>query len=71
VQVWVIQILNGLSYGLLLFLLAAGLTLSFGLLRAVNLSHGSYYLLGGYIGLLVSKATGNFWASICCSPPES
>lgn len=63
-QVWVIQILNGLSYGMLLFLLAAGLTLTFGLLRAVNLSHGSYYLLGGYIGLLVSKATGNFWIAL-------
>src|SRR5919202_4363692 len=49
---------------MLLFVLAAGLTLSFGLLRAVNLSHGSYYLLGGYIGLLISRATGNFWLAI-------
>jgi branched-chain amino acid transport system permease protein len=49
---------------MLLFVLAAGLTLSFGLLRAVNLSHGSYYLLGGYIGLLVARSTGSYWLAI-------
>jgi len=59
-----IQVLNGVSYGMLLFLLAAGLTLTFGLLRVVNLTHGSYYLLGGYFGLMIVKATGNFWLGI-------
>jgi branched-chain amino acid transport system permease protein len=63
-SLWIIQILNGVSYGCLLFLLAAGLTLTQGLLRVVNLTHGSYYLLGGYFGLMVVKATGNFWLGI-------
>src|SRR5579862_8186498 len=63
-SLWIIQILNGVSYGCLLFLLAAGLTLTQGLLRLVNLTHGSYYLLGGYFGLMVMKATGNFWLAI-------
>jgi branched-chain amino acid transport system permease protein len=58
--VWVIQVLNGVSYGMLLFLLAAGLTLTFGLLRIVNLTHGSFYLLGGYVALAVVTATDNF-----------
>jgi branched-chain amino acid transport system permease protein len=63
-SLWIIQTLNGVSYGCLLFLLAAGLTLTQGLLRVVNLTHGSYYLLGGYVGLLVVKATGNYWLAI-------
>ena len=57
---WAIQVLNGASYGMLLFLLAAGLTLTFGLMRIVNLTHGSFYLWGGYIGLKVVDLTGNF-----------
>ncbi len=57
---WVIQLLNGLSFGMLLFLLAAGLSLIFGLMRVLNLAHGSYYLLAGYIGLTVSRLTGSF-----------
>lgn len=63
-SVWAIQILNGLSYGMLLFLLAAGLTLTFGLLRIVSLVHGSFYLLGGYVGLMVVVATENFWLGL-------
>ena len=63
-SLWTIQILNGVSYGCLLFLLAAGLTLTQGLLRLVNLTHGSYYLLGGYFGLLTVKATGSYWLAI-------
>ena len=59
-----IQLLNGISYGFLLFLLAAGLTLIFGLMRIVNLAHGSYYLLAGYLGYSVSKLTGGFTLAI-------
>jgi branched-chain amino acid transport system permease protein len=55
-----IQVLNGVSYGMLLFLLAAGLTLTFGLLRIVNLTHGSYYMLGGYVGFVAIRYTGSF-----------
>jgi len=62
-----VQVINGLSYGMLLFLLAAGMTLGFGLLRIINLAHGSYYLLGGYIGIEVAQATGSFWLALVAS----
>jgi branched-chain amino acid transport system permease protein len=54
------QALNGLSFGALLFLLASGLTLIFGLMRVANIAHGSYYLLGAYVGLSVMRWTGVF-----------
>lgn len=59
-NIWAIQILNGISYGMLLFLLSAGLTLTFGLMKIINLTHGSYFLLGGYVGLSVERLTGSF-----------
>ena len=59
-QFWLIQSFNGISYGALLFLLASGLTLIFGVMRIVNLSHGAYFLLGGYIALSVIWATGSW-----------
>src|SRR5215475_1958631 len=59
VTFWAVQLLNGLSFGMLLFLLAAGLSLIFGLLRILNLAHGSYYLLGAYVALSVIRATGS------------
>lgn len=54
------QLLNGLQYGVLLFLLAAGLTLVFGIMSFVNLAHGSLYMLGAYAGALAYGATGSF-----------
>lgn len=60
-QFWLIQIFNGISYGALLFLVGSGLSLIFGVMRIVNLSHGSYFLWGGYIALSVIWATGS-WA---------
>jgi branched-chain amino acid transport system permease protein len=57
---WLIQIFNGVSYGALLFLLASGLTLIFGVMRIVNLAHGSYFLLGGYVALSVIGSTGSW-----------
>ena len=57
---WITQLLNGISFGMLLFLLAAGLSLIYGLMRILNLAHGSYYLLGGYVGLTVVSVTGSF-----------
>ncbi len=56
---WFFQLLNGLSFGMLLFLLAAGLSLIFGVMRILNLAHGSYYLLGAYVALSVVDATGS------------
>ncbi|MVA99004.1 branched-chain amino acid ABC transporter permease [Nitratireductor sp. CAU 1489] len=61
---YTIQILNGLSLAMLLFLIASGLSVIFGLMRIINLAHGSFYLLGGYFGLSVLNQTGNFWLAI-------
>ena len=63
-QFWVVQIFNGVSYGALLFLVGSGLSLIFGVMRIVNLSHGSYFMLGGYIALSVINATGSWALSI-------
>jgi branched-chain amino acid transport system permease protein len=57
---WIIQAFNGISYGALLFLLASGLSLIFGVMRIVNLAHGSYFLLGGYLALTVIGMTGSW-----------
>ena len=54
------QLLNGLQYGVLLFLLAAGLTLVFGIMSFVNLAHGSLYMVGAYAGALAYGASGSF-----------
>ena len=58
------QILNGVAFGMLLFLLAAGLSLMFGLMGVVNLAHGAYFMVGGYVGLTVLEATGSFLLAI-------
>lgn len=57
---FITQCLNGLSYSMLLFLVAVGLTLIFGLMDVLNLSHGSLFMLGGYIGLSVALRTESF-----------
>ena len=62
------QALNGLAYGVLLFLLSVGLTLIFGMLDVVNLAHGSFYMLGAYAGLVLIAATGNFWLALILAP---
>ncbi len=61
---WVIQVFNGISYGALLFLLAGGLSLIFGVMRIVNLSHGSYFMLGGYVALTVIWTTDSWVLAI-------
>ena len=58
---WLLQTFNALSYGALLFLLGSGLSLIFGVMRIVNLAHGAYFLLGGYVALSVIWSTGS-WA---------
>lgn len=60
----VLQAVNGISFAALLFLLASGFTLSFGLMRVVNMAHGAYYLLGGYVGLTLAERTGSFAVAI-------
>ena len=61
-------IVIGLSMGMLLFLLAAGLTLIFGMLRVINFAHGSFYMLGAYLAFQVVNVTGNFWAGLIAAP---
>lgn len=61
---WSIQVLNALSLAMLLFLLSAGLSIIFGLMRIINLAHGSFYLLGGYVALSVIAFTGSFWLGL-------
>ena len=63
-ETFVLHVLNGVTFGALLFLLASGFTLIFGLMRITNMSHGGLYLLGGYIGLTVLRATGSFWLAL-------
>lgn len=60
-QFWVIQTLNSLALGGLLFLLAAGFSLIFGLMRIANLTHGAFYMLGAYIGVSILKVIPNLW----------
>jgi branched-subunit amino acid ABC-type transport system permease component len=62
------QAVNGLAYGVLLFLLSVGLTLIFGMLDIVNLAHGSFYMLGAYAGLAALSATGSFWLAALAAP---
>jgi len=61
---WLIQAFNGISYGALLFLVGSGLSLIFGVMRIVNLAHGSYFLLGGYVALSVIWVTGSWVLAI-------
>jgi branched-chain amino acid transport system permease protein len=57
---FIILILNGLTQAAILFVLGSGLTLAFGLMKVVNLAHGAFYMLGGYIGYSVLKSTGSW-----------
>jgi branched-chain amino acid transport system permease protein len=61
---WLVQAFNGVSYGALLFLVGSGLSLIFGVMRIVNLSHGAYFLWGGYIALSVIWTTGSWLLAI-------
>lgn len=67
-QLFAFQVLNGLVYGMLLFLLSAGLSLIFGLMRVLNLAHGSFYMLGAFTGFAVVRWTGNFWLALVAAP---
>jgi branched-chain amino acid transport system permease protein len=59
-QFWIMQLFYGLSYGSILFLFASGLSLIFGVMRIINIAHGSYYLLAGYLGFTVIRFTGSY-----------
>ncbi len=63
----VTQVTSGLIIGMLLFLVAAGLTLIFGVLKVVNFTHGSFYMLGAYLALSVYKLTDSFTLAVVCA----
>jgi branched-subunit amino acid ABC-type transport system permease component len=62
------QALNGLSFGALLFILASGLSLVFGMMDVVNLAHGAFYMLGAYVALSIVQSTGSFWLALLAAP---
>ena len=57
-------VLNGLSFGALLFLVASGFTLIFGLMRISNLAHGAFYIVGAYVAVVVVSFTSSFWLGV-------
>ena len=61
---FLIQLLNSVQYGLLLFLVASGLTLIFGIMGIINLAHGSFYMVGAYMAFSLSSLTGNLFVAI-------
>ena len=66
---FLIQVLNGVQYGLLLFLIASGLTLVFGILRVINLAHGSFYMIGAYLAFWLAAQSGSLWVAILAGVP--
>ncbi|MCC6949722.1 MAG: ABC transporter permease [Bradyrhizobiaceae bacterium] len=62
------QAINGLVLGMLLFMLAAGLSLIFGLMNVVSLVHGSFFMIGGFLGLELITRTENFWLALILAP---
>jgi branched-chain amino acid transport system permease protein len=70
-SILLIQVLNGVQYGLLLFLVASGLTLIFGIMGVINLAHGSFYMMGAYIAFSLTELLGNFWLAILIGIPLS
>ena len=68
-QLLLVQLINGLQLGVLLFLVAAGLTLVFGIMDFVNLAHGAFYMIGAYFCALLAAKTGHFLPSLLLSLP--
>ena len=66
---FLIQALNSIQYGLLLFLIASGLTLVFGIMGIINLAHGSFYMIGAYLAFALSSMTGNLFTAILLGIP--
>ena len=61
------QLLNGIQFGVMLFLMSAGLTLIFGVMGLINLAHGSFYMLGAFAAAIVAGVTGSFWLALLAS----
>ncbi len=65
---YVAQTMNGLAYGMVLLLVASGLTLIFGMMGILNLAHASFFMLSAYICITVLNVTGSFWAALLIAP---
>ena len=61
------QLLNGIQFGIMLFLMSAGLTLIFGVMGLINLAHGSFYMIGAFAAAIVAGLTGSFWLALIAS----
>lgn len=66
-EFFIISMLNGLSYGLLLFMLSSGLTLIFSMMGVLNFAHASFYMVGAYVGYSIARVTG-FWPALVAAP---
>src|SRR3546814_7854680 len=58
------QFINGLAFGILLFMMAAGLSLIFGLMNVINVAHGSFFMLGAFTAYSIMQWSGNFWLAL-------
>lgn len=67
-DIYAIQAVHGLVYGMLIFMVASGLTLVFGMMGVLNLAHAAFYMLGAYLAYMVTVYLGNFWLSLIISP---
>ena len=65
------QLLNGLQLGITLFLMSAGLTLVFGIMQVINLAHGSFYMIGAYVGATVTARSGSFLLGLLAALPAA
>jgi len=61
------QLLNGIQFGIMLFLMSAGLTLIFGVMGLINLAHGSFYMIGAFAAAIIAGLTGSFWLALIAS----
>jgi branched-chain amino acid transport system permease protein len=66
--IYATQAIHGLVYGMLIFLVASGLSLVFGMMGVLNISHAAFYMLGAYLAYSVTVYWGNFWLSLLISP---
>lgn len=69
IDIYLIQLTHGLVYGMLIFFVASGLTVVFGMMGVMNIAHTAFYMLGAYIAYTVTVYLGNFWLSLLIGPP--
>jgi len=67
-EIYISQAIHGITYGMLLFLVASGFTLVFGLMNILNVAHFAFYMLGAYFAYTISHYVGNFWVCLVVSP---